>query len=44
MEYAKENNLPLIWLDEIVFSKTAMLRTTWTNKGVHLKTDQIDYF
>ena len=26
LKHAWDNNLPLVWLDEIVFSKTAMLR------------------
>ena len=26
LEHAWNNNLPLVWLDEIVFSKTAMLK------------------
>ena len=39
LKHAWDNHLPLIWLDEIVFSKTAMCKSTWTNRGVHLKTD-----
>ena len=31
-------------MDEIVYSKTAMVKSTWTNRGVHLKTDQMDYY
>ena len=44
LEHAWDNDLPLVWLDEIVYSKTAMLKSTWTNRGVHLKTDQMDYY
>ena len=44
LEHARENDLPLVWLDEIVYSKTAMLKNTWTNRNFHLKTDHIDYY
>ena len=44
LKHAWDNDLPLVWLDEIVFSKTAMVKSTWTNRGVHLKTDQMDYY
>jgi hypothetical protein len=27
-----------------VYSKTAMLKRTWSNRGIHFSTDQIDYF
>ena len=39
LSHAWDNHLPLVWLDEIVYSKTAMVKSTWTNRGVHLKTD-----
>ena len=44
LKHAWINDLPVVWLDEIVFSKTAMVRSTWTNRGIHLKTDQMDYY
>ena len=44
LKYAWDHNLPIIWLDEIVFSKTAMLKRTWSNRGIHFKTDQMDYY
>ena len=39
LKHAWDNNLPLVWLDEIVYSKTAMLKRTWSSKGVHFSTD-----
>ena len=44
LKHAWDNNLPLVWLDEIVYSKTAMLKRTWSSSGVHFSTDQLDYY
>ena len=37
-------NQSIVWLDEIVFSKLAMTKRTWSNRNVHYTTDHMEYF
>jgi hypothetical protein len=37
-------NQPIVWLDEIVFSKLAMAKRTWSRRSVHYTTNFEDYY
>ena len=39
-----KNNRPLLYLDEIVFSRAAMQGREWSNKGSILSVDQRLYY
>jgi hypothetical protein len=36
--------MPIVYLDEIVFSKNTILKRAYTNKYTHLTTDQSEYY
>ena len=44
MAHAAANNMPVLYLDEIVFSKTSMIRRAYSSKYVHLTTQQENYY
>ena len=37
---AKRNKLPLLFLDEVAFTKTTHMTRTWSPRGIHLQVDQ----
>ena len=44
MTSAKNRKLPVAYLDEIVFSKRAMLTRTWSNPKKHIKVDSNTFY
>ena len=44
LNHAKEADLPVVYLDEIVFSKSSIKRETWMNKNVNFSTDQENFY
>ena len=44
MKHAWDNDLPIVWLDEIVFSKNAILKRAWSSRNTHFKLDESDYY
>ena len=36
--------MPVIYLDEVVFTKLSIGKRTWTNRGVHLVTDHSEFY
>ena len=44
LQHAYDNDLPVVYLDEVVFTKTSIGKRTWTNRGVHLVTDHSEFY
>ena len=40
MSQAKNENVPLLFLDEIAFTKRTFLTKTWSPRGIHFIVDQ----
>jgi hypothetical protein len=42
LQLAEDSNFPVVYLDEVVFSKQAILKKTWSSIGNHFSTDASD--
>ena len=40
MTEARDTNLPILYLDEIAFTKRSLLSRTWSSRGMHVSVDQ----
>ena len=44
MRDAKKNKLPVLFCDEVAFTKRSLLTKTWSPRNVHFRVDQSDIF
>ena len=44
LELAETDNRPVVFCDEVVFSKSSIMKTAWCNRGVHFHTNQDDFY
>jgi hypothetical protein len=44
LEKAREENRPIVYCDEIVFSKSSIMKSAWSNRRNHFTTNQEDFY